>query len=109
MIRDRGSKKWTSLMLPEHVERLKAWKREARIPQRKEPDAQQFEEWNRLVAKAMQDGLPLRMTYWQNGLPSEETVVIHAFDTARQIFRLETAAGDTRTIPLDSVESISET
>lgn len=31
MLRDRGSKKWTSLMLPEHVEALKRWDDERQL------------------------------------------------------------------------------
>ena len=29
MIRDRGTIKWTAMMLPEHVQKIKQWKREA--------------------------------------------------------------------------------
>ena len=48
--RDRGSIKWSSLMLPEHKERLSAWYKEQEYVTKPELDEQKWEEINRLLA-----------------------------------------------------------
>jgi len=59
---DRGSIKWTSLMLPEHVKELRKYLNEEyyNIP---EPtiDEQQLEEMNELVMVAMEFNIPLTL------------------------------------------------
>lgn len=66
-IRDRGTKKWTAMMLPEHVELLKDWLDEDQFVERPE-----FEEWE---LELLQDEIKLasisqnivRVQTWKDG------------------------------------------
>lgn len=61
--RDRGTIKWTSLMLPEHVEMIKqVWKEDERV-EKPILDEQQLEEIGFKLQQSMRDHLPLEVTY----------------------------------------------
>ena len=40
-IRDRGTKKWTAMMLPEHLKELRIWENENKMVKR--PELEEFE------------------------------------------------------------------
>ncbi|WP_079529476.1 YolD-like family protein [Halobacillus hunanensis] len=62
--RDRGTIKWTSLMLPEHVELIKeVWQEDEGVP-KKVIDEQQAEENELALQRAVQEGLLVRITYY---------------------------------------------
>lgn len=67
MLRDRGSKKWTSLMLPEHVEALKNWDHERNLDK---PPAERMEwEWADIQQKvevAYHQKLPISFTVFRD-------------------------------------------
>ncbi|RNA69031.1 YolD-like family protein [Alteribacter keqinensis] len=52
MLHDRGVLKWTSMMLPEHVKKLKELKAGYEKEQKPEPDPQLLEEWNGILSQA---------------------------------------------------------
>ncbi|MYL50241.1 YolD-like family protein [Halobacillus litoralis] len=59
--RDRGTIKWTSLMLPEHVEMVKkVWEEDKRI-QRPILDEQQKDEISFILQRALHDSLPIEI------------------------------------------------
>ena len=109
MIRDRGTKKWTALMLPEHVQKLREWHEEEHLPQKKEPDEQQYEEWNRLMAEAAAEGFPLAITFWQEGKPCTVEGVIGHIDTVSSVLRLVSVEGESCLIPIRAIEQMSGT
>lgn len=80
MNRDRGVIKWTSLMLPEHVKQLKdlAKKQEKKTPP--SIDAQQYEEWNRMLTNAYCNKEKIVATYIKNGVEEEIEGFIHRID-----------------------------
>ena len=94
LIRDRGSIKWTAMMLPEHVERLREWKEEEKIPPRKELDEQQFEEWNYLIAHAIELHTPLAVKYWEDHQLLHEVGFIRDYHAPLQALRLITKEGN---------------
>ncbi len=108
MLRDRGRIKWTALMLPEHVERLRAWQAEDEQPVRREPDEQQLEEWDCLLAGAMETNEPVSLVHWQKGRPETEELFIHCLEPERQRLRGVTLDGQARIISLGDVEVISK-
>lgn len=66
MIRDRGSKKWVSIMIPELREGLEQWFNEE-VKERPELDEQRMEEINRLLTQAWMTGRQVVIRYWDNG------------------------------------------
>lgn len=65
-LRDRGTKKWTSLMLPEHVEALQEVWREQDYKEMPEIDEQQIIENNLLLEDALENDLEVSVKYYTN-------------------------------------------
>lgn len=80
MNRDRGVIKWTSLMLPEHVQQLKelAEKKKRKIAPSIDP--QLYEEWNQLLTKAYHDKETIVVTILKDGIEEELQGLIHRID-----------------------------
>ncbi|MFS0575054.1 YolD-like family protein [Sporosarcina sp. 179-K 3D1 HS] len=108
MIRDRGRIKWTAMMLPEHVQQLRDWHEEEHLPQRREPDEQHYEEWNRLMAKAAEEGSPLAVTFWKAGTSCTVEGVIAHIDSSSSLLRLSSVKGESCLIPIGAIEHISD-
>jgi len=65
--KDRGTIKWTSLMLPEHVQMVKKiWKEEEKV-QKPVLDEQELEEINFVLHRALHDNLTLDIQYFDDG------------------------------------------
>lgn len=64
--KDRGNKKWNSLMLVEHQKRLKELK--SKELEREKPilDQQQLEEINIKIRKALKNNLKVKITFYEN-------------------------------------------
>jgi hypothetical protein len=65
-LKDRGSKKWTSLMLVEHKKRLKKLKEKEKKLTKPELDDQRKEEINLKIKQALNKNLQLKLTYFQD-------------------------------------------
>lgn len=77
-IRDRGTKKWTSLMLPEHVKQLRDFFEDEYYKVDKPVlDEQQLEEMNEKIQEAMEYQSLLKFTYYKNGHMKELKGYIH--------------------------------
>lgn len=63
-VNDRGTKKWTSLMLPEHVEALRKMWREMEYKEKPALDEQQLQENEFKLKSALQNKLKARITYF---------------------------------------------
>ncbi|QDP40402.1 YolD-like family protein [Radiobacillus deserti] len=64
MINDRGSIKWSSLMLPEHVEMLRELWQEDTHQTMPIIDEQKAEEMNAVIQKAYKEKILVRITYY---------------------------------------------
>jgi len=64
MINDRGTKKWTSLMLPEHVEALKKVFAETDYEEKLILDEQQQMEMDMILQLALKDSLTVKIKYY---------------------------------------------
>src|SRR5690625_132549 len=64
-VHDRGTKKWVSLMLPEHVEMLK----EVFVEYKEKPilDEQQMIEIDQKLKYALKEKVEIEMTYYKRG------------------------------------------
>lgn len=107
MLRDRGSKKWTAMMLPEHLRLLREWQDEDEIPDRKEPDEQQLEEWGFLLSEAMEWNKPVAIRYWKNGQPQEVIGYVHCSHDLTGTLRIVAQGGEAKVIPVWDIERIS--
>lgn len=80
MIRDRGRIKWTSMMLPEHVKLLRDWAKEDMYENKMEPDEQQLEVMNEVMAEAMEFGKSVAITYYSGRRYQIVIGTIHYWD-----------------------------
>src|SRR5690625_106953 len=64
-VRDRGTMKWVSLMLPEHVEMLK----EVFVEYKEKPilDEQKMIEIDQALKYALENQITIKMTYYEDG------------------------------------------
>ncbi|UCZ54659.1 YolD-like family protein [Bacillus shivajii] len=67
MNRDRGVIKWTSMMLPEHVKRLKELTEQQEKKEKPALDEQVFEEWSRVLGKAYYENHSIKLTLFGDG------------------------------------------
>jgi hypothetical protein len=84
MIRDRGRIKWTSMMLPEHVKLLRDWAKEDTYENKTEPDEQQLEVMNEVIAEAMEFGKSVEITYYKGRRYRLVIGMIHYWDEIAQ-------------------------
>lgn len=66
-VNDRGSVKWTAMMMPEHIEMLKGLKREQIKVQKPIIDEQKQEEINFQLTMGFKDNLLVEVKYYENG------------------------------------------
>lgn len=66
-LRDRGNIKWTAMMLPEHVERIKQLAIELNKVPKPLIDEQQYREMEQTISFAFANNKPLSLTYWEDG------------------------------------------
>lgn len=106
MVHDRGSIKWTSLMLPEHVELLKSiWNEDKKVVK---PilDEQAIEALNTQLIEAYQEEQFITITYYQNyQLLTVEGQIIK-LDSFRKSVLVKNL-NQTTTIPFTSIYHIT--
>ncbi|MEN2464890.1 YolD-like family protein [Ornithinibacillus sp. FSL M8-0202] len=103
---DRGSIKWTSLMLPEHVELLKTiWSEDNRI-QRPLLDEQELELINNQIIEAYQDNQLITLTYYQNGKMVAISGTIQKVDQLKQKVLLKDLNEEILAIPFNDIYRI---
>ena len=90
MNKDRGTIKWTSLMLPEHVQRLRAWENELHDTLPKEKADWELEALHQTIQQAHELKLPITFTLYKNGTWQTTTGIITAIHLNRQHLLLET-------------------
>ena len=71
MLNDRGTKKWTALMLPEHVALLKKVWSEDKAINRPILDSQELEMMNRQLGQAYELRISVKLTVYAVGLVEE--------------------------------------
>ncbi|UOE96087.1 YolD-like family protein [Alkalihalobacillus sp. LMS39] len=67
MNRDRGTMKWTAMMLPEHVAMMRELEKEYKKLPKPELDEQQAEEFERTICEAMEFNQALSFEFWDDG------------------------------------------
>ncbi len=79
-LNDRGTKKWTSLMIPEHVDMIKKVWREDEREEKRILDELQVEEITFALQRAHGDGLPVEIKHHNGFNYSRIKVKIHELD-----------------------------
>ncbi|SIT81246.1 YolD-like family protein [Edaphobacillus lindanitolerans] len=109
MIRDRGNIKWTAMMLPEHLRLLREWQEGEGRGEPSEPDAQQLEEWDRLLHEALESGMGLAIRCRTAGGEMDCAGRVHHFDPLTGTIRMVGGDGEPHIIRTADVRDISVT
>lgn len=107
MLRDRGTIKWTALMLPEHVEMLKRlWQEDKRIPK---PllDSQELEMINRQLIDAYRLQKMVSISVYQDGLVTGAEGLIVKVDQYANRITLEGEGKMRQSIACSSILAIT--
>ncbi|RWZ58934.1 YolD-like family protein [Halobacillus fulvus] len=106
--RDRGTIKWTSLMLPEHVEMIKQlWKEDERV-EKGIMDEQKAIEIDFLIQRALNDDLTVKVKVY-NGFDYEEIEMkmeyVHKLD--RKVYGVNWKTKEPVQFKLDDIADLS--
>jgi hypothetical protein len=88
MNRDRGTIKWTAMMLPEHVKMLREHQNGLNYGRKPVLDEQKYEEFNETICMAMEDNSLLEFTYYQKGETKQLAGHIHYVDELKKQLRV---------------------
>lgn len=106
-IKDRGLKKWTSIMLPEHVKMLKEleydYYKEAKKPILDEYEIQIIDE---RLKTAYEYKLPLIFELWYNGIIEELEGIIEKIDKNQGIVWIVELNGNLHKIKFDNIVEV---
>ncbi|MBN6888330.1 YolD-like protein [Cytobacillus horneckiae] len=108
MIRDRGNKKWVSMMLPEHVKMLREYDESHRKLAKPILDEQKYEQFDEMIAQAMEYHLPLRFTLLQKGERNEVIGHVHYVDGLKEELRVIDEALKPVSLKLADIINIEE-
>lgn len=108
MMKDRGSIKWVSLMLPEHVKMLRKWHEEINNDWTKPIlNEDQLEEMNRQLENAIANHLSLTFTVASLTHPIQLTGKVHTYDHANRKLKIQVHDEQIHSIRIDDVIHIS--
>ncbi|TCP31748.1 YolD-like protein [Scopulibacillus darangshiensis] len=109
MVQDRGSIKWVSLMLPEHVKMLRDWQDEEEHPRAVQPalDEQKNEELNLAVYEALHHDLAVRFTYIEHGAYKALKGQIQTINEVTRQLKIIDAADRKHLLKIDAILDIS--
>ncbi|MFC5402286.1 YolD-like family protein [Cohnella soli] len=107
-IRDRGSKKWTSIIIPQHGEMLDQLWEERKHEDRGELPDQAWEEIQQVVSLALQLSAPVWIRYFEITTHQEFTGAIQKVDLLKRHLILQSSTdGQQRcVIHFDSIVSV---
>lgn len=91
MLKDRGTIKWTSMMLTEHVQLLKQWDTEERYIEKPHLTAWELDDLQQTIEQAIRTHLQLEITIWSNGETSSYVGFIKKLNIERQELYFETS------------------
>lgn len=90
MNKDRGTIKWTAMMLPEHIQRLREWEKELIYLSPKEKTEWELEELQQTIYQAYKQKLTVTFSIFKQGTWSVEFGVITALHLAKKQLLIET-------------------
>ena len=89
MNKDRGTIKWTAMMLPEHVKLLREWQQEDRFVEKPQLDEAQVEQLNTNLQRAYTEHRPIELKVWEETSIYVVSGIIKKINTNGQFIQLE--------------------
>ncbi|MDU0070016.1 MULTISPECIES: YolD-like family protein [Bacillus] len=114
-LKDRGTIKWTAMMLPEHVSLLRELESNRNRMKRPVLDMSQIEDMERVICEAMEFNMPVQFAVFKplpflNGADTGEIIYIegkiHYINQIRKVFHVVDSKGDTNLIKFENVVGI---
>lgn len=106
MIKDRGTKKWTSMMLPEHIGLLRQFADDYYHVEKPIVDEYELVEFDERIAFAMEYNLPVKFTVWEAGRMSEIVGRSHYVDPITKQVRVEQADGSFERLNMTDIVAV---
>ncbi|MED1024621.1 YolD-like family protein [Bacillus licheniformis] len=114
-LKDRGSIKWTAMMLPEHVGLLRELESNQNKVKRPVLDMSQIEDMEMIISEAMEFNTQLQFTIFKplpflNGADTGELIniegKIHYINHIRKVFHVVDSKGDTNLIKFEDIVKV---
>lgn len=103
MLRDRGTIKWTSMMLPEHLTQLKQDLLDVSKFEKPSLDAQQIEEMDIIVSEALEFNKELVLKLFNNGFVENVTGRVHYINFEQQKLHVKDQNDNTVYINMNNI------
>jgi len=107
MVQDRGTIKWSTLMLPEHAEMLKELWRQDKKAVKPILDPQEMEMLNRRLLEAYAQQHTITISIYENGLEINYTGKLKRMDREKGCFILKMEHGWEMKIDFNSLISLT--
>lgn len=91
MLMDRGTKKWTALMLPEHTVEIKKWKQEQFHDKKRELTEWEFDEIEQVIQRAHKQQVTIKLTLWEDNRVYDVIGIITGMVVYKKEMLLETS------------------
>ncbi|MDN5385984.1 MULTISPECIES: YolD-like family protein [Bacillus] len=106
MLRDRGSIKWVSMMLPEHVELLREYHESFQKLKKPILDEQKYEEFNEIICEAMAENSVLQFAYYRQGEVKTLAGRVHYADALKRELRIVSRADEICILKMEDIIEI---
>ncbi|UKJ44272.1 YolD-like family protein [Lysinibacillus sp. ACHW1.5] len=90
MLRDRGNMKWTAMMLPEHLVKIREWKQEQFYDKKRELTEWELEEIEQTIQRAFKMQKLVRLTLWEQNKLHDEVGRVTGTDVYKKELLLDT-------------------
>ncbi|MDZ5723135.1 YolD-like family protein [Bacillus sp. SXabc123] len=107
MLRDRGTIKWTSMMLPEHLTQLKQDLIDVSKIEKPALDDQQIEEMDILVSEALEFNKELKFKLFNNGFVENVTGRVHYINFEQQMLHVKDQNDNTVYINMNNIIGVT--
>ncbi|WP_040207296.1 YolD-like family protein [Neobacillus jeddahensis] len=106
MIRDRGAIKWTSMMLPEHVNSLKEILVDEQKVKQPELDEQAIQEFELIICEAMAFNKQVTLKFYENGFIKTVPGFVHFIDHLKNKMVIRDSRDEFHHIPFHQLVNI---
>lgn len=106
MLHDRGNMKWTSMMLPEHLDLIKTWKQEQFYDKKRDLTEWELEEIENTIQRAYKMQKLVRLTLWDQNKLHDEVGRVTGIDAYKKELLLYTDFSIKR-ITFDKIQKAS--
>ncbi|AWM17235.1 YolD-like family protein [Bacillus inaquosorum] len=107
MLRDRGTIKWTSMMLPEHLTQLKQDLIDVSKIEKPSLDDQQIEEMDLLVSEALEFNKELQFKLFNDGFVENVTGRVHYINFEQQKLHVKDQNDNTVYINMNNIIGVT--